>query len=507
MRVFSVEMLVKEEGAATVQAALNRLKKETQAVAADMKTTSQAVTNTGKAMQGAAAQTQIAGDRAAKAAIGFAAVGQSIARTGSLTADVGTKIIESGSQIASMFGPGGLIVGAILAAGVAIVSGMSKARDEIEKTKKSFDEFADVGNVKAIQEQLNRLVQGRPSQNFRDGIIGLSTELVKLKQQYKGVVAGLDELTASSAFQLRMNEDLTNQEKRDLIRIGELNSLLREKNELVARLQVLLPIATSVEAANAAAIKNTTESVKAFKAEVTRPATPLRAMPQQATAGTTAVQALAFDISTIQAAIPQATSIILTDAQKAAVDLANNIQQTFQQNVGGALVAGISMGIEQAVASGSIGEGFKALGSMLLAGLGDAMIRFGTTTAAFAQFMAAIMESLSSLMPGGALAASIAMIAFGSALKGVARGMFGGQGGGAAVSIGSFGGGGGGFGGGMGGAMPTTQLIFGQTSATTAAGMTPRSSMNVTVIGPNDPSAQRAIQELMTKANSRGRVG
>jgi hypothetical protein len=59
----------------------------------------------------------------------------------------------------------------------------------------------------------------------------------------------------------------------------------------------------------------------------------------------------------------------------------------------------------------------------------------------------------------------------------------------------------------MGGAMPTTQLIFGQTSATTAAGMTPRQSMNVTVIGPNDPSAQRAIQELMTKANSRGRVG
>ncbi len=214
-------------------------------------------------------------------------------------------------------------------------------------------------------------------------------------------------------------------------------------------------------------------------------------------AGTTGVGRAPFDLGAIQAAIPQATGIILTDAQKAAVDLANGIQQTFQQNVGGALVAGISMGIEQAVASGSIGEGFKALGSMLLAGLGDAMIRFGTTTAAFAQFMATIMESLSNLMPGGALAASIAMIAFGSALKGVARGMFGGQGGGAAVSIGSFGGGGGGFGGGMGGAMPTTQLIFGQTSATTAAGMTPRQSMNVTVIGPNDPSAQRAIQELM----------
>jgi hypothetical protein len=30
--------------------------------------------------------------------------------------------------------------------------------------------------------------------------------------------------------------------------------------------------------------------------------------------------------------------------------------------------------------------------------------------------------------------------------------------------------------------------------------------MNVTIIGPNDPSAQRAMQELMTKADRRGNV-
>jgi hypothetical protein len=56
-------------------------------------------------------------------------------------------------------------------------------------------------------------------------------------------------------------------------------------------------------------------------------------------------------------------------------------------------------------------------------------------------------------------------------------------------------------------AAPTQQIIFGATSATTAAGMTPRSSTNVTIIGPNDPSAQRAMQELMAKADSRGRLG
>ena len=49
-----------------------------------------------------------------------------------------------------------------------------------------------------------------------------------------------------------------------------------------------------------------------------------------------------------------------------------------------------------------------------------------------------------------------------------------------------------------------TRLVFGQTSATTAAGMTPRSATNVTIIGPDDPKAQRAIQELITKGNTRG---
>jgi len=494
MRVFSVEMLVKEEGAATVQAALARLKKETQAVANDMKVTAQAVTNTGNAMQGAAAKTQIAGDRAAKAAIGFAAVGNSLARTGSITADMGTRIVEAGSQISMMFGPTGLAVAALLGFATAAVTSFVKAGNEAKKmaeeTNKALREMVLAGDVAQITKRLRDVQDGLldlTSGEFTGGLDDLRKQYDQLRQSIANTTA------AQEGRRLTAQEMAANKQ-----RIADLRELERQIRSLEATERSLLRARELAGRFGATATEAGVAAVASGRA--------LGGMPG-AGAGTTGVGRAPFDLGAIQAAIPQATGIILTDAQKAAVDLANGIQQTFQQNVGGALVAGISMGIEQAVASGSIGEGFKALGSMLLAGLGDAMIRFGTTTAAFAQFMATIMESLSNLMPGGALAASIAMIAFGSALKGVARGMFGGQGGGAAVSIGSFGGGGGGFGGGMGGAMPTTQLIFGQTSATTAAGMTPRQSMNVTVIGPNDPSAQRAIQELMTKANSRGRVG
>jgi len=205
----------------------------------------------------------------------------------------------------------------------------------------------------------------------------------------------------------------------------------------------------------------------------------------------------------VQAGIPAVSSIVLSEAAKAAALLQLQIQQTFQTSVGNSLVGGIVGGIEQAIASGNIGDGFKALTSMLLAGIGDAMIKFGTSTAAFSQFMAKIQAALITLNPAAGLAASLALIGVGAALKGAARGMFGGQGGGAAGSISSFGGNLGGF----ASNLPTQQIIFGQTSATTAAGMTPRQSVNVTVIGPNDPSAQRSIQELITKANSRGRIG
>ena len=200
--------------------------------------------------------------------------------------------------------------------------------------------------------------------------------------------------------------------------------------------------------------------------------------------------------------IPQLMAPILTDAERAAVDMAKQIETTFAMSISAALTSGIVAGIENAIATGNISEGFKALTTVILSGFGDAMIQFGVASLAASELMTAIQNSLASFLPGGAIAASIAMIALGATLKGTARASFGGGKGsrsGTSFSTMSFGGG--------IGTGPTQQIIFGSTSAATAAGMTPRSATNVTIIGPNDPSAQRAMQELLAKADSRGRLG
>lgn len=503
MRVFSVEMLVKEEGAAVVQAALGRLKKETQAVAAEMKTTSQAVTGTGAAMQTAAQGTQIAGDRAAKAAIGFAAVGQSMARTGTLTADAGTRIVEAGSQIATMFGPGGLAVAALLAFAASAVTSFTRAKNEAikmkEETQKALREMVLSGDVANIDKQLRDVQQGMldiPSGQFVGG-------LDDLRLKYNQLNAALQNFVITERGQVVGGQNSVYVASKQEIAYNALSVQVTKLREEIKKL----------EADEASLLRARQLAVKF--GDKTPVAGALRPLPAQQATGITTIEQRAdtsfiFDRgklkTAVQAAIPKAGEIVLSEANRMAAELAINLQQTFQDNIGNALVGGIVGGIEQAVASGNISQGFKAMTSMMLAGIGDAMIKFGTATAAFSKFMKGIKDKLATLQPEASLAMSIALIGAGAVLKGAARGMFGGQSGGAAFSTASFGGAS--FGGGAGAmTLPTTQLVFGNTSATTAAGMQPRQPMNVTVIGPNDPTAQRTIQELMVKANSRGRIG
>jgi hypothetical protein len=120
--------------------------------------------------------------------------------------------------------------------------------------------------------------------------------------------------------------------------------------------------------------------------------------------------------------------------------------------------------------------------------------------------MASLMVAFKSLNPAAQIAASIGLIALGGMLKGAASSAFGGGGGsgGRGVSVATMGGGYGGSMGSSGQTLPT--LTYGPTSAAGGASIRQASAMNVTIIGPNDPSAQRAMQELMTKADRRGNV-
>jgi hypothetical protein len=60
-----------------------------------------------------------------------------------------------------------------------------------------------------------------------------------------------------------------------------------------------------------------------------------------------------------------------------------------------------------------------------------------------------------------------------------------------------------------GGSTGTTRLpglTFGPTASATAGQLRAMAPVNVTIIGPNDPSAQRQMQELIANAQRRGNV-
>jgi tape measure domain-containing protein len=165
--------------------------------------------------------------------------------------------------------------------------------------------------------------------------------------------------------------------------------------------------------------------------------------------------------------------------------------------LGQILSAGVANAFQALTAKGgNIGDAFKALGQTVLSGLGDMLIQVGTKGLAAAIAVNTMLQTLFS--PTG-IAASLAVIALGGALKGVASRMTT-TGAGAPVTSGGFGYTAGGQGG-----ITLPGLTFGPTMAAAAAGgLSPAQSMNVTIIGPNDPSAQRQMQELLRNAQRRG---
>ena len=550
MRVFSVEMLVKEEGAAVVEAALKRLKGEAAAVAAEMKVTTSEVAKTGTAMKAAGAGTEIAKDKAAKAAIGFAAVGQSIARTGSLTADAGTRIIEAGSQIATMFGPGGLVASALLAAAAGIATYFFNAKKEIADTKKKLDELTDVGNLQGLQDELDKLVLGTASQRGRDAITAQAAELSKLEAQY-GYVAQ------------KLSSELTPAERDAREKMRELREEITKKRDAIADLQNRLKLGadaqryhtTVVDAAKsatdsaaeadrnaAAALKELNEqlaltnvnrkeliygiretsremdanarSVRAAAAAYQsrlsqRIQTELKAAPLQSAD----IERIARDAQAateryrLQNAVQMDLDVTIGDITSGGIDIdqklldairADDIKTTLADGIGSAVEGGLMSGLEMAMSGGNIGDSFKAMGQAIVRAMASAMVRVATEAIKLGTLLDRIREFMI-LHPKTAVITAIALLTLARSMGGSATSSSmaatGGAGGLSYAPSGSP------------STLPTQQIIFGATSATTAAGMTPRSATNVTIIGPNDPSAQRAMQELMAKADSRGRLG
>lgn len=174
-----------------------------------------------------------------------------------------------------------------------------------------------------------------------------------------------------------------------------------------------------------------------------------------------------------------------------AVRLGEQLTQTLSNSVGAAFETLVTRGA-------TIGDAFGALGAAMLRGFGDMVIMFGVQVMKVGALMTKTMQSLLALNGPAAIAAGLALVALGGMMRGAAGRAFGGVGGGSAPVIA-----GGGLGG-AGGPMTLPGLTFGPTMAAASANVTPAQNLTLNIIGPNDPSAQRQIQELVRNAQRRG---
>ena len=168
-------------------------------------------------------------------------------------------------------------------------------------------------------------------------------------------------------------------------------------------------------------------------------------------------------------------------AEKYASDASKVIGETFR--------AGLGKG-------GTAGKALNSFADGMLQQLGGIFIKMGEKSVAASPALALIRAGLSNIFtaPEASLAGGLALIALGEALD----------------AIGSGGSGGGSGGGPVG---PAGVVNFGSSislgganstnSATTAGSVVPVNPVSLTVIGPQDPQAQRQILELVRNANRR----
>ena len=210
-----------------------------------------------------------------------------------------------------------------------------------------------------------------------------------------------------------------------------------------------------------------------------------------------------FQVSPIVEANARAAYKQITEKFQANIVKENEQLGAFlQQDLQNTLYDSLIIGIETALQKGAnIKDAFGALGATLLSGIGSVMINFGKSLIPLGALMTKLRESFLALSGPGMIAAGIGFIAIGAALRGAA---------GRAMQQGGGGSGGGNVGGYSAPAMPSNMTMptnyYAPTSAGSANTIEQINPISVTIIGPNDPTAQRQMQELLRNAQRRGNV-
>lgn len=188
---------------------------------------------------------------------------------------------------------------------------------------------------------------------------------------------------------------------------------------------------------------------------------------------------------------------LLTPYEKSIAQAANKIDSVIRNNFGTMLGETVRESFAHAFDGRGLDSVFKSFGSIVMAGIGHLMEQQGEAYLEYGLTVTKLLPALGNPITSGpaAIAAGLALIALGSALS---------------ASVGGHGhGGGGGYGGGGGqyNAIVDTRTINPAVPPATSAGRIPSKApvtVHATIIGKDDPQAQRQIMELIARAQRRG---
>lgn len=197
--------------------------------------------------------------------------------------------------------------------------------------------------------------------------------------------------------------------------------------------------------------------------------------------------------------VDEIVSGIMDHATMRFLEMRSRLKDLVEQSLGQSLGDTVYNAFAAAFSGKGITGLFETFGRTVLSSIGKLFVMMGQYMIAASGVFKGIAKALTNpLTSGWALAAyGVALIALGAGMGALAtRGADKGSTGAASVAA---------TGGTYGGYESTSQrMLFGTSSGTVAAGMTPRENVTVNLIGKDDPRAQRELLELIAGAQRRG---
>lgn len=482
-----------------------------------------------------------------------------VAATGNLSAFAVRELAGGTMRLGASFGMAGGIAGLAVLAGGAIVEMFAKARHELEKTQIEFNkrlgEMAKSGSLAGLAGKYGSGTELYSGDPFA-AIIGKDPKETDLKflARSQGIIGLRAEQSRLQAV-VDANPSIYRQGSKDADKLRETTKLLKEMTDQYERTMKVVNIITKTAVDEAttgfslAADKKERNSLlhpggftggaNTSLIERLGSANALRNLAPQITNSFTRreeletyknILAVEYQqqgteekrqqiLEKIKAVLKQiddlgevddpmhpkgikAAKLPTNEYEKAIVTRMKAIGAQAGEGFVSSMAATISRGFEVAFSGGGAKSIFKALAGGVLEGLGTVFIQIGEAALVGLAVMQTIKNAILAFAPEVGLAAAIGLIAIGAAMHGA---------GGALSRSGS--GGGGGYGGGYssssyGGGVTTMMGLtpVAPSSGPSAAGIASRNSVvvNATIIGKDDPAAQRQLLEMIARAQRRG---